>query len=305
MKINYPLLLDGGLSNVLESAGFALNHALWSAKLIESHPESIVNAHLDYLKAGAQCIITSSYQASIRGLMNNGANQQSAETLILKTVELAEKAIHRFYHPKIHAQKPLIAASIGPFGAFLADGSEYHGKYGVSDEELRHFHLRRIEILDQSNADFFACETIPSFQEAKILATILDDTSKSAWMSFTCKDGKHVNDGTPIGEVVTFLAKHPNLFALGINCTAPKYVSSLIDEIKSNCGEKKIVVYPNSGEIYNAKTKTWQTTETADHLVATAKNWLDQGADIIGGCCRIGPEQIRGLNNMFRQIKNQ
>jgi homocysteine S-methyltransferase len=191
--------------------------------------------------------------------------------------------------------KPLIAASIGPYGAYLADGSEYSGNYGVSDVELRDFHESRIRLLESSNADFFACETIPSYQEAKVLAEILTNTKKSAWISFSCKDELHINDGTPIAECAALLADHPNVFAVGINCTAPKYVSGLISALKTRSGFKKIVVYPNSGEAYNADSKTWLGMSDHSSFALMAKEWTGLGADIIGGCCRIGPEHIKSI----------
>ena len=186
-NVKYPLLIDGGLSNVLEKQGCNLNHKLWSAKLLETNPEAIIQAHLTYLKFGTRCITTSSYQASIPGFMANGHDRITAEALILKSIQLAEIAIKRFEELGYNDFKPLIAASIGPYGAYLADGSEYHGNYGVTDETLREFHLDRIKLLDRSKADFFACETIPSFQEAKVLAEILKQTNKSAWVSFSCQ----------------------------------------------------------------------------------------------------------------------
>jgi homocysteine S-methyltransferase len=299
MKIKYPLLIDGGLSNELENQGCNLNQKLWSAKMLETNPEAIIKVHLAYLNAGAQCIITSSYQASIPGFMAIGYERTTAETFILKSVELAEEAIKRFMISGSNATKPLIAASIGPYGACLADGSEYHGNYGVSDEKLREFHLSRIRILDSSNADFFACETIPSFQEAKVLAEILKESNKSAWMSFSCKDEYHLNDGTDIEECTEFFAKHPKVFAIGINCTAPKYISGLITSIKKRSGLLKIVVYPNSGEVYNAESKSWMGLADPNLFAVMAKEWLELGSDIIGGCCRIGPEHIKSISEIL------
>ena len=296
MRIKYPLLLDGGLSNELEKQGCNLNHRLWSAKLLETNPEAIVQAHLSYLNSGAQCITTSSYQASVPGFMSVGYDKATAETFILKSVQLAEEAIKRFKTLKTNGFKPYIAASIGPYGAFLADGSEYHGNYNVSDEKLREFHLFRIGLLDDSNADFFACETIPSFQEAKVLAEILKNTIKTAWISFSCKDEHHLSDGTPIEECVAFLAGHSNIFAIGVNCTSPKYISGLIKYIKSESASKKIVVYPNSGEAYNAESKTWLGLSDPKLFIEMAKEWVKLGADIIGGCCRIGPHHIKCLS---------
>ena len=299
MKIKYPMLLDGGLSNELEKQGCNLNQKLWSAKMLETTPEAIIKVHLSYLNAGAQCIITSSYQASIPGFMSIGYDRASAETYILKSIQLAEAAINRFMTSGVNRSKPFIAASIGPYGAFLADGSEYHGNYGISDEKLRAFHLSRIRILDCSNADFFACETIPSFQEAKVLAEILKETEKSAWISFSCRDEHHLNDGTNIEECAAFLAKHPNIFAIGVNCTAPKYISGLIKSLKERSGKKKIVVYPNSGEAYNAESKTWVGLADPNLFAAMAKEWLELGSDILGGCCRIGPEHIKSIGEIL------
>lgn len=296
MQIKYPLLLDGGLSNELEKFGHDLNHCLWSAHLLESNPKAIEQVHLNYLQAGAQCITTASYQATIAGYKKIGYGQVQAEKLILKSIQLAEKAIEHYKSSNYHEFNPLIAASIGPYGAFLSDGSEYHGNYDVSDEVLKKFHLPRIKILDKSNADILACETIPSFQEAKVLADILQETEKPSWISFSCKDEKHLNDGTPIVDCAAFLSHHPKVFAIGVNCTSPEYISGLIKLIKSKSGAKKIIAYPNSGEIYDAKTKTWSRISDSEVFVELAKKWIELGVDIIGGCCRIGPEQIKSLS---------
>ena len=190
---------------------------------------------------------------------------------------------------------PLIAASIGPYGAYLADGSEYIGNYGLSDEELKEFHLSRIRILDRSQADLFACETIPSFQEAKVLAELLKETKKSAWISFSCRDEYTINDGTDIERCAALFADHPKVIAIGVNCTAPKYISGLISAIKKRSGSKKIIVYPNSGEVYHAETKTWMGLSDPNVFAAMAKEWLELGSDIVGGCCRIGPEHIKSI----------
>jgi len=299
MNIKYPLLLDGGLSNELERQGCNLNHKLWSAKLLETNSEAIIQAHLAYLNAGAQCITTSSYQASVPGFMAIGYDRIVAERFILKSVQLAEVAIKRFRTSGIKQSKPLIAASIGPYGAYLANGSEYSGNYGVSDEELREFHLMRIRLLDSSNADLFACETIPSFQEAKVLADILKEVKKPAWVSFSCKDEHHLNDGTQIKECSAFFASHPKVFAIGVNCTAPKYISGLIKSIKLKSDTKKIIVYPNSGEVYHAESKTWMDFSDLNLFGARVKEWIELGADILGGCCRIGPEHIKSIEKLF------
>lgn len=299
MNINYPLLLDGGLSNELERQGCDLNQKLWSAKLLESNPEAIVLAHLAYLEAGAQCIITSSYQATLPGFMAIGYDQPAASALILKSVQVAAEACRRFglLHP--NQSKPLIAASIGPYGAYLANGSEYRGDYGISDQELTDFHEPRINLLDSSMADILACETIPSFQEATVLSNILKNKNKSAWISFSCKDGKHICDGTPIEKCATLFAHHPGVIAIGVNCTSPEHISALIQSIKTTSGEKKIVVYPNSGAVYHAESKTWTGLSDSSSCELMVKEWIGLGADIIGGCCGIGPEQIKAMGKII------
>ena len=292
----YPLLIDGGLSNQLEKQGHDLNHKLWSAKLLESEPEAIIKAHLAYLEAGAQCITTASYQASIPGFMSIGYDMATAESLIKKSVHLAEKAIKRFH---LKGSKPIIAASVGPYGAYLADGSEYHGNYGISEETLREFHEHRISLLDHSNADILACETIPSFKETIVLANILKDMNKQTWVSFSCKDEFHINDGTPIEDCVDILSDHPNIFAIGVNCTSPKYISGLVKAIKPKIKDKRIIVYPNSGDVYNAETKVWSELSSSEQLLDQAKEWINLGVDIIGGCCRIGPKDIKSLSRLI------
>lgn len=297
MTINYPLLIDGGLSNQLEKQGYDLNHKLWSAKLLDYVPEAIIHVHLAYLEAGARCITTASYQATISGFMSVGYDKATAETLILKSVQLAEKAITRF---RAIDFKPLIAASIGPYGAYMADGSEYSGNYGVSEEELIVFHEDRIRLLDSSNADILACETIPSFKETVVLNSLLQNVKKQAWVSFSCKDEKHISDGTPITKCTKVIADNPKIFAIGINCTAPEYISVLIKAIKPIINDKRIIVYPNSGDVYDAKSKTWSGLSTPTSFLDMAKEWIKLGVDIIGGCCRIGPEEIKSISELIK-----
>jgi homocysteine S-methyltransferase len=301
MTINYPLLLDGGLSNELERQGCDLNQKLWSAWLLKSNPEAIALAHLAYLEAGAQCMITSSYQATLPGFMALGLDQDSASALILKSVQVAEEARRRFM--LLHPDKayPLIAASIGPYGAYLANGSEYRGDYGISDQALTDFHEPRIKLLDNSTADILACETIPGFQEATVLSTILKTKSKEAWISFSCKDGKHTCDGTPIEECTAIFTHHPTVFAIGVNCTSPEHISELIQNIKKKSGEKKIVVYPNSGAVYHHESKTWSGLTESFSCDVLVKEWMDLGADMIGGCCGVGPEQIKAMGKIIYQ----
>jgi homocysteine S-methyltransferase len=302
MIITSPLLLDGGLSNELERQGCDLNQKLWSAKLLESNPEAIILAHLAYLESGAQCIITSSYQATLPGFMAIGYDKPAASGLILKSVQLAEEARNRFMSLNPHAFKPLIAASIGPYGAYLADGSEYRGDYDISDQELSDFHEPRINLLATTTADILACETIPSLREAKVLSGLLEKINKPAWVSFSCKDRKHISDGTPIEKCAAYFSSHPSVFAIGVNCTSPEFISELIRSIKTKSGDKKIVVYPNSGAVYHAESKTWSGLSDVSSCELMVKEWMDLGADIIGGCCGIGPHQIKAMGKIISKI---
>ena len=294
-NLRYPIILDGGLSNVLESFGCNLNHELWVANLLHLNPEAIIKTHLAYLEAGAQIISTASYQATIQGFIKLGFSQIESERLILKSVDLAQIAISQYCSIHQCQEKPLLAGSVGPYGAYLADGSEYRGTYNVSKKHLKEFHLKRIQLLDASNCDLIALETIPSFFETQVLSTILKTIKTPSWISFSCKDGRHLNDGTTIKKAVKLLKNHPSIFAYGVNCTAPKYISSLIQEIKSIQSDKKIIVYPNAGNSYHTQSKRWIKNSNPKSFTKMSKEWISLGADIIGGCCQIGPLHIKRL----------
>ncbi len=301
-NIHYPFLLDGGLSNQLESQGCDLNQPLWTAEMIRSNPEAIINAHLAYLEAGVQCIITSSYQASIDGFIRLGATRREAQSMILKSVQLAETAIREYLAGNPSKNRPLIAASVGPYGAYLADGSEYTGNYDVTDDQLYEFHIKRIQILDGSPADVLACETIPDYREAWVLSGILRDCVKDAWMTFSCRDEHHISDGTPITDCVRLLNDNASVFAVGINCTDPRFISPLIRKIRSTAANKKIVVYPNSGEMYRSDTRSWSGSGSPGFSMTLVQEWIDLGADIIGGCCRVGPEVIGKMAKVLKDV---
>ena len=262
---------------------------------MENNPEVLIKTHLEYIKAGASCITTASYQASIKGLQEIGYTKDKAEQLILSSVDLVETAIQQALDLNFITKRPFIAGSIGPYGAYLADGSEYRGDYGISDSELIEFHQGRIGLLDISAADILACETIPSIQEGKVLSDLLSASQKPSWISFSCQDGQHLNDGSKISETVSLFKNHPNVFAVGANCTNPSFISEIILTIKKADIDKKIIVYPNSGEAYNAKTKKWMGLTEPISFIEMTEEWRNLGADIIGGCCRIGPDHIHSL----------
>jgi len=290
------VLIDGGLATYLEQLGHDISGEMWSAKLLDTNPDAIVAAHRAYLDAGAEIIATASYQASRNGFMAAGLSAADADGLIVKSVKLAEQARQEFLHDNPGTERvPLIAASIGPFGAALHDASEYTGQYGVTEEALREFHRDRLELLDKSEPDLLACETIPSFEEAKVLAELLDKAERPAWVSFSCRDEQHISDGTPIVDVANLFAGHSRVSAIGVNCIAPELVLPIIATLKSSVPDKAIVVYPNSGETYHVEDNSWSGTTTEFQCEQSAQAWADAGAKLVGGCCRIGPAQIAAM----------
>lgn len=293
------LVLDGGLATELEARGYQLGDGLWSARLLHTAPEAIQQVHADYLEAGADCIITASYQASIPGFLQHGYSQTQAIDLLCKSVELAVTARDVFWANTEHHTgrlHPLVAASIGPYGAYLADGSEYTGNYGLSEDELVAFHRRRWQLLAATQADLLACETIPSAVEARALARLLAETpERFAWVSFSCRDAQHINDDTLLAEAIAPFVDNPQVVALGTNCTPPQYVLPLIAAVR-RVTTKPVIVYPNSGEIYDAETQQWGASPLSTDFATASQTWRQAGAALIGGCCRTTPTHIAQLN---------
>lgn len=290
-----PVLLDGGLATQLEAAGAVLDTALWSAALLHSDPGAIRAAHRAYLEAGAEIVTSASYQASRTGFRQLGLSAAEADRLIVSSVQLARDAREAFAraHPAVAPRR--VAASIGPYGAILHDGSEYTGNYGVPDEDLHVFHAGRLLLLDGAGADILAVETLPSLAEARVLATLLAGCRTPAWVSFSCRDGHSISDGTPIEIAARVFAAHPNVFALGVNCTAPRYLPSLLARLRDSAPDKMLVAYPNAGEVYDAGSGTWSGTADTAGFARAAGEWFAAGAAWIGGCCRIGPGHIAAL----------
>jgi len=296
MQQGSPIILDGGLATELESQGVRIDSALWSAAVLKSAPDAIVSAHRAYLDVGAQCIISASYQASRRGFMSLGLSEWEADQLIVSSVALAKKARNEFLaETREPTVIPAIAASVGPYGATQHDGSEYTGVYDLDAAGLREFHRDRLMLLDRSGADVLACETIPGFVEAKVLAELLLDITTPAWISFTCGDSTHLSDGTPLKDAAALFREHPKVLAVGVNCTAPELISSLLGELTQAAPGKAFVVYPNSGEKFRAEDNSWHGFASPEECARSAVEWYRLGAVIIGGCCRTGPEHIRAI----------
>lgn len=296
---NFPIvILDGAMATELEGYGCNLNDRLWSAKVLMENPKLIKKVHLDYFRAGADCAITASYQATIEGYKERGLTEKEAIGLIIKSVQLAAEARDEFWvelDDKSKRPKPLVAASVGPYGAFLSDGSEYRGDYSVSEEGLIAFHKERIRVLVDAGADILACETIPCLAEAKAIVKVLKEfPDVYAWFSFSAKDELHISDGEKISNCAEWLDEQEQVAAIGINCSAPHIIESLIKEVKSKTG-KPVIVYPNSGEEYDSSSKTWGEGTSANQFTSNTRRWHEAGAQIIGGCCRTTPEDIADI----------
>lgn len=295
-----PLLLDGGLATELEAQGYDLRHSLWSARLLAEAPGAIVDAHLAYLRAGANCIISASYQASQAGFMSLGMSETEALELIGLSIALARQAVDQYCEENSPSIRPLVAASIGPYGAFLADGSEYRGDYRVDKQTLHDFHSARMAQLIAVGPDLLACETIPCLAEAQVLGELVRQQQAPAWISFSCKDPHHLSSGEEIAAAARLLEGNPWVFALGVNCSSPAHINSLIGKIRGHW-QKRIVVYPNSGEHYDAETQSWNGTTDPVSCADAALTWASGGADIIGGCCRMGPSHIQAISKALTQ----
>ena len=298
---NIIMVIDGSMATALEALGANTKSSLWTAAALAEQPELVKQVHLDYFRSGADCGITCSYQATIPGLMAHGYTEAQAEKLIADSVRLFLEARDEWWEAEGSAQGrvyPVCLAGIGPYGAYLADGSEYRGNYGVSDQVLYDFHRRRMEILVEAGADVLLIETQPSLKEVLIETEIAEDLGAKYWVSFSCRDGLHINEGDLIRDCVAELTKgHPGLKMIGVNCTKPEYIVSLIQEIKSVTG-MPVGVYPNSGLIYDPETKTWSVPEGQMDFSSYAFSYMKAGASAVGGCCTTNAEHIRQVAEM-------
>jgi len=296
------MMIDGGLSTELEARGHDLKDELWSARLLLDAPEAVRQVHMDFLAAGADCITTVTYQATVQGFSRRGLGERDAVDMIRLAVQLAVDARDEFWADHANREgrlRPLVAASIGPYGAFLADGSEYTGDYDIDDEALHQFHRVRWSALAHSPADVLACETIPSAREAEVLLQLLGETPGLwAWLSFSCRDDVHLSDGSPLVEVAQLCDTAPGVMAVGVNCVPPSAVAALIVELRKGT-TKPVVVYPNSGELYNAEVKTWESTPDDLDWLHAGTEWAEMGVAGIGGCCRVDPRTIAAMRQQL------
>ncbi len=303
------IVLDGALATELERRGADLRDPLWSAKVLLEQPALIRQVHKDYYRAGADVATTASYQATFAGFARRGLSHSQAADLMRLSVQLAREARAQVLEERcsergvtapghrpsfiVHRQSLLVAASIGPYGAYLADGSEYRGDYGLSVEALMDFHRPRMAVLAESGADLLACETIPCLAEGEALVRLLAEFSHMpAWLSFSCCDEAHVCHGERFADCVALANESAQIVAVGVNCTPPRFVEPLL---RSAAGvtAKPLLAYPNSGEAWDAARHCWVAGAGATDFAQPAQRWRAAGARLIGGCCRTGPEDIR------------
>ena len=277
MSKNYTLL-DGGLATALEDLGNTFTSELWTGELLKSAPDQIREAHTAFVKAGAEIIITSTYQVSFPGCIAKGWTHQEVVDALKNSVQLARDS-----------HSPKVAASIGPYGAYLADGSEYRGNYDATEDQIREFHKERLEILIACKPDFLAIETIPEIREARVLLQLLKDLNNTipVWIAFSCKDDLHLSSGESFRDAAR-ISKELGADYVGINCTSPEVVTGLLESAE---GYGPFVVYPNAGRTWNEKLKRLEgaTVKLSDQHI---QQWSECGATIIGGCCGIGPKEI-------------
>ena len=280
-------ILDGGFSTALEQLGNTLNTSLWTGELLKSHPDQIRAAHKLFADSGADILITSSYQITYPGCEALGWSKNQIDRAIADSTELA-----RF--PGV-----AVAASVGPYGAYLADGSEYRGNYGLTKNDLKEFHRDRLIALIDTEPDLLAVETIPELTEAEAIIELIHEIAPeiSFWISFSCRSGRELSSGEIFADAVKLINTSSSAIAVGVNCTNPFFVSDLLEGAVSQI---PFVVYPNSGRFWDADKKQWLGPKTSSFEESDLRLWASLGAEIIGGCCGVSPEDISALSALLR-----
>ncbi len=296
----YPfIVLDGGMATELEKRGFELNDHLWSAAILADKPSAIRDVHLSFLEAGADCIITSSYQATIDGFIKKGYSSVEAANLIKLSVKLAREAVNTYMDNNSCEDRPvpIVAGSAGCYGSSLADGSEYRGDYHLEIEEYKKFHEYRVELLAESGADLIAFETLPCSEEGFAIIELMKFYPEMPyWLSFSVKDESRISNGDLFSDFVKKAEYRQNYIGCGINCSSPENVTGVMQQL-AGMKTGNFVVYPNSGEVYDKSCNCWKESGEKNMFINYVDRWYSLGAKIIGGCCRTGPEEIRYISD--------
>lgn len=289
------LVLDGGFATELEKYGADLNHELWSARVLIEQPDLVKQVHRSYLEAGADLILSGTYQASTEGFMRYGMSPEAARELLREGVRLAVESRNTFVEDIATKNYPLVGASVGPFGAYLADGSEYTGTYAVSREDLYRFHQERLSLFLAAGPDFIAFETTPNVMEADVYVDLLEGFPDfPAILSFSCGSPDSLVSGESLEAAISLATKATNIAAIGVNCCAPELAGKVLETLRK-LTDKPLLVYPNRGENWDSHNKCWIDSGKEVNLTDSVRNWIRDGVAIVGGCCRTDPEYIRQL----------
>lgn len=300
LKTKKHPVIDGAMATELEKLGVDTAHELWSAAALLNQPEVIARVHHAYFEAGADFATTNTYQANIAAFVAQGLTHDQSAELIKSAVHIAVASRNEWCVAHgVSAAEKLVAASVGPYGAYLADGSEYTGAYSLTDAEFRDFHRPRMELMQEAGADFFALETMPNAPEVVALLGLLADdfADAEAWLSLSLADADHLCDGSAVRDLAPLVNASDQVVAVGLNCTALENVAPAL-EFFSSVFDKPLLVYPNSGEKYDPATKTWTPAEPGDTFQTLVPSWLEAGATMIGGCCRTTPADIAQIASM-------
>lgn len=302
LKRSGVVVLDGALATELERRGADLSDSLWSAKVLMEAPDLIREVHRDYFAAGADIATTASYQATFEGFSRFGVSEDEASQLMQLSVRLAREARDQFWTVAARHQRrlrPLVAASVGSYGAFLADGSEYRGDYALSAQTLKDFHRRRVEDLLEAAPDLLAFETVPCLMEGEVLVDLMSEFREvRAWLSYSCCDEEHVCHGERFRDCVELVNQSEQILAVGVNCTSPRLVEALLRNVRG-ATDKYLVAYPNSGEGWDSQHRCWIEVPNQMELGIMARRWYAAGARLIGGCCRTTPRDIHSIAGEF------
>lgn len=291
---NHTVVLDGAMSTPLERLGADTNNDLWTAKALIDNEELVYEVHKMYFEAGADLIITDTYQANVQAFEKVGYSEKEARNLIKKAVKIAQKA--RDDYENKTGKHNYIAGTIGPYGAYLANGSEYRGDYELSVEEYQQFHLPRIEELVNAEVDILAIETQPKLDEELLKEKY---PQQKVYVSYTLSDDDTISDGTPLPRAIHALEDYSQVIAVGINCVKLELVEPALKNMKE-ITDKHLIVYPNSSAVYDPKSKTWSQPKTSATFEELIPNWYEAGARIIGGCCTTGPKEIKAVADFIK-----
>lgn len=298
---NKGLVVDGAMSTALEKLGVNTQNNLWTAIALVNDLEKVYQVHWDYFQAGAQLTITNTYQANVQGFLKAGYSQQQAQQFIAQAVQIAKQA--RSDYEKKTGRHNFVAGTIGSYGAYLADGSEYRGDYHLTTQELLDFHLPRLQVILKQEPDCLAIETQPQLFETQTLLNWMQNNNSTLpiYVSFTLRDPQTLSDGTTLAQAIKVINQYPQVFAVGVNCIAPAWVLPAVQQIHLQT-TKEIIVYPNSGSSYDPQSKSWQPLSEKIDFYNLAKTWYHAGAHLIGGCCTTGVKEIQAIAQAFEEL---